>query len=78
VSADEWAVAWPEDVPTLTPLQREIALLVAHGHTNAEIAERLGVTAGSVAVQVGRIVQRLGLDTRSEITLWVTGRGLVP
>ena len=67
----------PEASLALTPLQREIVVLVANGYTNARIAERLGMTAGGVAVQVGRIVQRLGLTTRAEIALWVKARGLL-
>lgn len=78
MSADEWGTPWPEDAPALAPRQREIVLLVADGHTNAEIAERLGMTAGGVAVQVGRIVERLGLSTRAEVALWAMARGLLP
>ena len=78
MSSDGWAASWPADAPSLTPRQREIVLLVAHGHTNAQIAARLGMTSGGVAVQVGRIMERLRLGTRAEITLWALTRGLVP
>ena len=74
---DDRGGSWPEDAPPLTPLQREIVRLVATGHANAEIAERLGMTVGGVAIQVGRIVERLGLDTRADITLWAMARGLL-
>jgi DNA-binding NarL/FixJ family response regulator len=56
---------------TLTPNQREIALLVEAGLTNREIAARLGTTAGWVGTQIGRIVQRLGLTCRADIAAWV-------
>jgi len=59
----------------LTPLQREILGRIVDGQTNTKIAERLGMTAGSVAVQVGRIVEQLGLRTRAEIAIWVAGQG---
>ena len=78
VSTEVWSASWPEDAPALTPLQREILLLVVHGYTNARIAEQLGMTPGSVAVQVARIVERLGVETRAEITLWAMARGLLP
>ena len=64
---------WPEQTPqapTLKPHQREIALLVGHGLTNAQIAARLGTTPGWVGMQIGRIVQRLGLTRRADIAAW--------
>jgi DNA-binding CsgD family transcriptional regulator len=78
VSTEVWSASWPEDAPALTPLQREILLLVVHGYTNARIAEQLGMTPGGVAVQVARIVERLGLGTRGEIALWALAHGIVP
>jgi DNA-binding CsgD family transcriptional regulator len=77
VNLDRWAAPWPEGAPALTPLQHEIMLLVVNGRTNAQIAERLGMTAGNVAVQVVRIVERLGLATRGEITPWAMFHGLL-
>ena len=74
---DDWAASWPEDAPALPPVQREIMLLVVNGYTNARIAEQLGMTPGGVAVQVARIVERLGLATRGEITPWAMFRGLL-
>jgi len=61
-------VVWRgDDAPTLTPLQREILVLVRGGLTNRQIAARLGVTPGEVGTQVGLIVRRLGLTRRREI-----------
>jgi DNA-binding CsgD family transcriptional regulator len=57
----------PEGTPTLTPLQREVLILVMNGLTNREIATRLALTPGMVGTQVGRIVQKLGLTSRAEI-----------
>jgi DNA-binding NarL/FixJ family response regulator len=59
--------------PGLTPLQREVVRLVADGWTNAAIAERLGMTPGTVGMHVGRILDRLGLECRADITPWVAG-----
>lgn len=66
---------WSDDAPTLTPLQREILVLVGVGLTNREIAARLGTTPGWVGTQVGRIVQRLGLTCRAEVAAWAARRG---
>jgi DNA-binding NarL/FixJ family response regulator len=71
---DTW-LCRADGAATLTPLQHEILPFVLDGLTNAQIAEQLGTTAGSVAVQVGRIVQRLGLDYRAEIALWALDEG---
>ena len=68
----------PAGAATLTPLQRGILPFVLDGLTNVEIAERFDTSAGSVALQIGRIVQRLGLDRRAEIALWVLAQGARP
>ncbi len=57
----------------MTPLQQEIVRLVGEGRTNAEIAELLGMTPGTVGTQVGRILDRLGLECRAEIAPWGAG-----
>jgi DNA-binding CsgD family transcriptional regulator len=61
----EWVMG--EDVLMLTPLQDRILILILHGLTNREIAERLGVSPGTVGTQIGRILQRLGLTSRADI-----------
>jgi DNA-binding CsgD family transcriptional regulator len=66
------AVWLPDGASILTLLQREILWLVASGYTNAQIAERLGMTPGRVGTHVGRIVARLGFDRRAEIAPWVS------
>jgi DNA-binding CsgD family transcriptional regulator len=58
----------PGDLSRLTPLQREILILVANGLTNREIATRLGITPGRVGLQIGRALHKLGLARRAEIT----------
>jgi DNA-binding CsgD family transcriptional regulator len=57
----------PIEPTTLTPLQREIVFLVMDGLTNREIADRLVLTPGQVGMQIGRIVHKLGLTSRSAL-----------
>jgi len=45
----------------LTPREREVLGLMAEGHTNAAIAERLVVTDGAIEKHVRGIFQKLGL-----------------
>ena len=54
-------------MPTLTALQKDILALIRNGLTNRQIADRLDITTGSVGIQIGRIVQHLGLTSRAEI-----------
>jgi DNA-binding CsgD family transcriptional regulator len=67
----EWQ---PSGASDLTALQREIIRLIVAGRTNAQIADRLGMTPGGVGTQVGRLVERLGLTCRADIPPWATGR----
>jgi DNA-binding NarL/FixJ family response regulator len=48
----------------LTPRERQIAHLIAHGHRNRAVAEQLGVTTGTVKVHVNNIYAKLGIDNR--------------
>src|SRR4030081_580578 len=63
-------------VSTLTPRQREIAGLIARGLPNADIARQLVLTPGTVANHVGSILQRLQLDSRTQIAAWAVEHGL--
>jgi len=45
----------------LTPREREVLSLMAEGHTNASIAERLVVTGGAVEKHVRNVFMKLGL-----------------
>jgi signal transduction histidine kinase len=60
----------------LTPRQREIAALIAQGRSNAEIAEQLVLTNGTVANHVASILQRLDLVSRTQIATWAVEEGI--
>jgi DNA-binding CsgD family transcriptional regulator len=65
-------------MPSLTPLQRDVLVLLVDGLANWEIATRLDVTPGRIGTQVGRIVQRLGLTRRVDIAARLTELGYSP
>jgi DNA-binding NarL/FixJ family response regulator len=46
----------------LTARERDVLALVAEGHSNERIAERLDVTARTVETHTGRIFAKLGLN----------------
>lgn len=51
---------------TLTPREREVLELMADGHSNASIAERLVLSDPAVSKHVGHIFQKLGLSPVDE------------
>lgn len=51
----------------LTPREAEVALLVARGPTDAQIAERLGVSVHTVRRHVSAVRTKMGVDTRTEV-----------
>lgn len=52
----------------LAPGEREVAKLVAEGLTNAEVAERLGISPFTVDGRLRRAFAKLGVSTRVELT----------
>jgi DNA-binding NarL/FixJ family response regulator len=53
------------DTPQLTPRHWELLCLVAAGHTNAQIARRLGVTEKTVGKHLENIYTRLQVSSRT-------------
>ncbi len=64
-------------VAGLTPRQLEVAVLVAQGLTNRQIAERLVVTERAAAAHVEHILNKLGVGSRTQIAVWISERGLL-
>ncbi|HXU23314.1 MAG TPA: helix-turn-helix transcriptional regulator, partial [Tepidiformaceae bacterium] len=63
--------------PEWTPRQREVLALLAHGHTNVQIAEQLGITMDGAKWHVSEIITKLGVDTREEAAeYWRVHNGL--
>jgi DNA-binding NarL/FixJ family response regulator len=63
-----------ERTERLTRREREVALLVARGLTNRQIASELSVSRSTVNNHVARILRKLGLRSRAQIAAWVTER----
>ena len=58
----------------LAPREREVAALVARGLTNRQIAAELFISERTVHTHVRRILRKLGLASRAQITAWVIER----
>jgi predicted ATPase/DNA-binding SARP family transcriptional activator/DNA-binding CsgD family transcriptional regulator len=63
-----------ERTERLTRREREVALLVARGLTNRQIASELSVSRSTANNHVARILRKLGLRSRAQIAAWVTER----
>jgi DNA-binding CsgD family transcriptional regulator len=61
----------------LTPRQREVAELVAHGCTNIEIGNMLAISANAVKKHVSRVLEMLDVSNRTELAA-LTGRWRTP
>jgi predicted ATPase/DNA-binding CsgD family transcriptional regulator len=55
----------------LTPRERQIALLVARGLSNKDVAERLVISKRTVDAHVNHIFGKLGLSSRVQLTIWL-------
>ena len=61
----------------LTEREREVAILIANGKSNWEIAEQLVVGNRTVEVHVSSILAKLGFTSRAQIAVWAYEKGLV-
>jgi DNA-binding NarL/FixJ family response regulator len=52
-------------VPRLTPRQKDLLRLLAAGHTNAQIARRLGISEATVRTHLENIYGRLHVSSRT-------------
>jgi len=60
----------------LTARQLDVAVLIANGLSNQQIAEQLVLTPGTVANHVGQLLGRLGLNSRTQVATLVAELGL--
>ncbi|MFE3059520.1 protein kinase [Nocardia sp. NPDC059239] len=58
----------------LTKRERQVAELVAQGHTNRAIAARLVISPRTAAGHVEHILTKLGFTSRAQIAVWVSER----
>lgn len=60
----------------LTRREREVAVLVAQGRSNKEIADELVLGERTIETHVGNVLAKLGFTSRAQIAAWVVERGL--
>ena len=67
----------PEALGALTEREREVLVQVARGLTNAEIAERLYMSAATAKTHVSRAMIKLGARDRAQLVVFAYESGLV-
>ncbi|MCL5951175.1 MAG: LuxR C-terminal-related transcriptional regulator [Chloroflexi bacterium] len=60
----------------LTARERQVAVLIAQGKSNPEIAEALVVSERTVTTHVTHILSKLGFASRTQIASWATAQKL--
>lgn len=62
----------PAGRSSLTLSEARVAGLVAEGHTDDEIAGRLGITVVDVDAELAEVFRKLGLSSRTELAVMLT------
>lgn len=61
----------------LTEREKEVLRLIAQGHTNKQIAQQLTIAEKTVRTHVSNILGKLGVQSRTQATLYAIRTGLV-
>lgn len=73
----------PVTGPDLTPIaelttrEQEVFMLMAHGDTNADIAEELFISEGTVKTHVKRVLSKLYMRDRTQVVVFAYEKGIV-
>jgi DNA-binding NarL/FixJ family response regulator len=60
-----------DQVSTLSPREREVAIAVGQGTSTAEVARRLEVSVRTVESHVWHLYRKLGVHNRVELVRWL-------
>jgi DNA-binding NarL/FixJ family response regulator len=63
---------------SLTTREREILTLVAQGHSNRDIADRLVISERTARTHVSNVLAKLQLSSRTQAALLAIREGLIP
>ncbi len=61
----------------LTPREHEVAVLLAYGYTNHEIAGQLEISIRTAEMHRANAMRKLGARTRAEVVRWALDLGLL-
>ena len=66
-----------DPMPSLTPREKEIMLLLAEGYGNKEIAEKLVISTSTVYTHRSKLMEKLELNSRHELIQYARRKGLL-
>ncbi len=66
-----------EALARLSARERQVLVLLAHGHTHAKMAEQLGISVKTVETHRARLSEKLGLKTRADLVRLALDAGLL-
>jgi two-component system response regulator NreC len=61
----------------LTPREYEVAVLMAYGYTNREVAGRLVISVRTAESHRMHLMEKLGARTRSDVVRWALDHELI-
>ncbi|OLZ64353.1 helix-turn-helix transcriptional regulator [Streptomyces sp. IMTB 2501] len=67
----------PPSVDGVTPRQRAIAALLVEGHTDAVIADRLGMNVRTARLHIAKLAATLGSDSRAQLGYLIARSGIL-
>jgi two-component system, NarL family, response regulator NreC len=68
----------PDDsIDKLSPREHEVLVMLAGGHTNKQIADRLFLSIKTIETYKARLLGKLGLHTRTELVRYALQQGLM-
>jgi NarL family two-component system response regulator LiaR len=71
------AISAPQSPEALTERETEVLRLLAQGQSNKQIARNLNNTEKTIKTHVSRILSKLGVQSRTQATLYAIRTGLV-
>jgi DNA-binding NarL/FixJ family response regulator len=64
-------------VKVLSPREQEVAVLLARGLTNKQIASELVLSPATIRSHVEHILMKLDLRSRAQVAVWASQQGLL-
>jgi DNA-binding CsgD family transcriptional regulator len=62
----------------LSPRELEVAVLITQDLTSKEVAGRLGIKKGTVDTHFDHIKNKIPINSRAQLAIWLMERGLLP
>ncbi|MDO4665062.1 MAG: response regulator transcription factor [Actinomycetaceae bacterium] len=66
-----------DEIDRLSARELEVMRLIARGYTYKEVASELFISVKTVETHVSKVLRKLQLSNRNELTLWASERNLV-